>query len=285
MQISAPAKINLTLRVLGKRPDGYHELESVMQMLALADTLTIDDADELRFTCSDPALEGPENLVLRAAQLLKGCCAGTRGARIHLDKAIPVQAGLGGGSSDAAAALAALNEFWDIRLPLDELALLAARLGSDVPFFLDGPTAIVRGRGEQVTPVPRHGEVYCVLAKPSAGLSTPQVYAHLQAPPLPAHLPERTAETAAMLAALQTGDPRALAGALVNDLAAPAFGLLPDLSRVKARMLQQGCLGVILCGSGSALAGICPDEATARHAAIDLTNDCPWTWAGKWMTG
>ena len=139
MDVAAPAKINLTLRVLGKRPDGYHALESVMQMLTLADRLIIDSAEDIDFTCSDPLLEGEENLVMRAARILRVHCPESRGARIHLEKHIPSQAGLGGGSSDAAAALLALNELWEIRLPLDELSGIAARLGSDVPFFLGGP--------------------------------------------------------------------------------------------------------------------------------------------------
>ncbi|HOS44067.1 MAG TPA: 4-(cytidine 5'-diphospho)-2-C-methyl-D-erythritol kinase, partial [Armatimonadota bacterium] len=140
MQVPAPAKINLTLRVRGRRPDGFHEVESVMQMCTLADTLTVADADGLVFTCSDPALRTEDNLAVRAARLLMAQCpTPPRGAKIHLEKAIPMQAGLGGGSSDAAAALAALNEVWDIRLTLDRLATLAAQLGSDVPFFLDGP--------------------------------------------------------------------------------------------------------------------------------------------------
>ena len=130
---------------------------------------------------SDPALAGAENLVMRAARLLCRHNAVRRGAHIHLEKHIPVQAGLGGGSSDAAMALAALNEFWGLRLTTDELQALAAELGSDVPFFLNGPSAVVRGRGEEVTPFVHHTPCHLVLAKPSAGLSTPQVYAGLHA--------------------------------------------------------------------------------------------------------
>ncbi len=284
MEILAPAKINLTLRVLGKRSDGYHQLESVMQQLTLADVLQIKDDDELRFTCSNPALAGADNLVLRAAHLLCRHNAVRRGAHLHLEKHIPVQAGLGGGSSDAAIALAALNEFWGLRLTIDELKALASDLGSDVPFFLNGPSAVVRGRGEEVTPFVHHSSCHLVLAKPSAGLSTPQVYTHLHAPPLPqADGSTLQPETRTMLHALERGDCAALVPALVNDLQEPAFALLPELARLRERMLAQGCLGVLLCGSGSALFGICPDEATARHAAIDLTNDCPWTWAGPWV--
>lgn len=284
MEVSAPAKINLTLRILGKRPDGYHELESVMQLISLTDQLTIEDDDELLFTSSVPELAGPHNLVMRAAQLLNQRNPIPRGARIHLEKRIPVQAGLGGGSSDAAATLAALNEFWDIWLTPDELSALGAQLGSDVPFFLNGPTATVHGRGEDVTPYVHTTPCHLVLAKPSAGLSTPQVYGHLHSHPIQSgKVSALTPETRAMLHALEHGDRDAIANALVNDLEGPALVLMPDLFRIRERMLEVGCLGVLLCGSGSALFGICPDEATAQHAAIDLTNDCPWTWAGPWM--
>lgn len=284
MDILAPAKINLTLRILGKRADGYHELESVMQMLTLADRLTITDAETLHFTCSDPALATAENLVVRAAKRLRLHSAIPRGAHIHLDKVIPTQAGLGGGSSDAAAALLALNEFWELRLPMEALAGMAAELGSDVPFFLDGPTAVVRGRGEYIAPVARAAECHVVLAKPATGLSTAEVYARLAAPPLPATGSAVVPATEAMVTALASGNPTAIARALINDMQSAAFALLPELDRLSERMLQQGCLAVLLCGSGSTLFGICPNERIARHAALDLTNDSPWTWAGPWMT-
>ncbi|MHB9108840.1 MAG: 4-(cytidine 5'-diphospho)-2-C-methyl-D-erythritol kinase [Armatimonadota bacterium] len=278
MQVWAPAKINLILRVLGKRADGFHELESIFQMLTLADRLTLDSADELTFTCSDPALENEENLVVRAARMLQPYCPIQRGARIHLEKRIPTQAGLGGGSSDGAAALLALNELWEIRRPLDELAPLAAALGSDVPFFLYTPCAIVRGRGEDVTPLPHNTPCHVVLAKPSAGLSTAMMYAELRARPyIPPPAPRFLPETQSMARALAKGDAAAVAGALANDLEGPALVQLPELYHIRERMLQLGALGVLLCGSGSAVFGICPDAATAEHAALDLTNDCPWT--------
>lgn len=285
IQISAPAKVNLTLRVLGKRPDGYHALESVMQQLTLADTLTFDDAPpgEVRFTCSDPSLETEDNLVVRAARLMQAACPVPRGVAIHLTKYIPKQAGLGGGSSDAAATLAALNEFWEIRLPLDELTDLAAQLGSDVPFFLSGPCAVVRGRGESMTPVIHTTPCHVVLAKPSAGLSTPLVYSQLHAGPLTSTREQFLPETHAMLAAIKSGSVDAIAAAMVNDLEGPALTLMPGLMRLRERMLEEGCLSVLLCGSGSALCGLCADSETASHAARDLTNDFPWVWAGAWQ--
>ena len=278
MQVQAPAKINLTLRVLGKRTDGFHELESIFQMLTLADVLTLDSADELTFTCSDPALENEENLVVRAARMLQPYNEIPRGARIHLEKRIPTQAGLGGGSSDAAAALLALNELWEIRKPLDELAPMAAALGSDVPFFLYTPCAIVYGRGEDVQPLPHNTACHVVLAKPAAGLSTARMYAELRAHPhTPSRTPHLLPETQSMALALAKGDMVAVANTLTNDLEGPALAQLPELYHIRERMLQLGAHGVLLCGSGSAVFGICPDAGTAEHAALDLSNDCPWT--------
>ena len=285
MQVRAPAKINLTLRVLGKRADGFHALESIFQMLTLADVLTLDSDDELIFTCSDPALENEQNLVVRAARLLQPYNEIPRGARIHLEKRIPTQAGLGGGSSDGAAALLALNELWEIRRPLDELAPLAEALGSDVPFFLYTPCAVVRGRGEDVTPLPHNNPCHVVLAKPAAGLSTASMYTELRARPYtPPRAPHPLPETQSMMRALKKGDTAAVANALASDLEGPALVQMPELYHIRERMLQLGALGVLLCGSGSAVFGICPDAATAEHAALDLSNDCPWTATAAFCT-
>lgn len=285
MRVLAPAKINLTLSIVGKRPDWFHALESVMQMLSLADEILIDNADELLFSCSDPALITEDNLVLRAARALQQRSQIPRGARIHLEKRIPYQAGLGGGSSDAASTLAALNEFWEIRLTPDDLVQLATELGSDVPFFLDGPCAVVRGRGEIVKPVVHATPCHIVLAKPSFGLPTAQVYGSLHARPTSPGDEKAIGlpETQAMVHALQTGNIDALLRALTNDLEGPALTLMPELFPLRERMLEEGCLGVLLCGSGSALFGICETVETAQSAAKALRNDFPWTWSGTWL--
>jgi 4-diphosphocytidyl-2-C-methyl-D-erythritol kinase len=275
-----PAKANLTLRIRGKRADGFHELESVMHTLTLADALSVEAADDLVFTCSEPWLETPDNLVLRAARLLRARAGVSVGARIHLEKRIPAQAGLGGGSSDAATALVALRDLWGLELSRTALADLAAELGSDVAFFLNGPAAIARGRGEQLDPLSVSASFPVVLAKPSAGLSTPAVYGALHAPPVRDDLPPTLADTAAMVAALGSGDPRAVASALINDLQKPAFQLLPLLADLRDRMMSLGCAGVLLCGSGSALFGLCANVGTAEHIATSLCDAGIWTWAG-----
>ena len=284
--ISAPAKVNLTLSVLGKRDDGYHQLESLMQMLALADMLRFDVApnSEILFSCSDPQLSGPNNLVMQAAQLLQSRCSRPRGVKIHLEKRIPVQAGLGGGSSDAAATLTALNEFWNLHLSGETLAILAAQLGSDVPFFLNGPTALVRGRGEAVMSVSHRAVGHVVLVKGEKGLSTATVYARLNVREMGAMV-QKTMEprTEAMWRALQHESYPDILQALHNDLELPAFALLPDLKHTRECMLRAGCDAALLCGSGATLFGLCPDEKTAQRAVHQLAKEFCWTWAGDWL--
>ena len=164
--VQAPAKVNLTLEVLGKRPDGYHEIASVMQTISLFDILTFSPSDEVKVTTDVPELEGEDNLVYRAAMLLRDTSGVSAGAEIHLDKQIPLAAGLGGGSSDAAATLLGLNRLWGLELGEGELKELVAQLGSDVPFFVTGGTALVEGRGERVSSVKMPPTLWLVLAFP-----------------------------------------------------------------------------------------------------------------------
>ena len=152
--LKAYAKVNLTLEVLGPRDDGYHDIVSILQTIDLADTLTLEPAETLMLECDDPSLRSSDNLVMKAASLLAEATGTRDGARILLSKGIPVAAGLGGGSSDAAAALTGLNSLWGLDLSTDELTPIAAQVGSDVPFFLHGGTAMVQGRGEVVRPLP-----------------------------------------------------------------------------------------------------------------------------------
>ncbi len=164
LTIETPAKVNLTLEVLGKRDDGYHEIASIMQAVSLFDRLTISTADHLSLTTDTPGLDTRDNLVYRAARLLKDHAGVSTGAHIHLCKDIPVAGGLGGGSSDAAAALLGLGRLWGLHLAREELEVLAARLGSDVPFFLSGGTALSEGRGERISPLPSPPTSWLVLA-------------------------------------------------------------------------------------------------------------------------
>ena len=166
LTLEAHAKLNLTLEVLGRRPDGYHEVASIMQTLDLADTVTLEMSDAVEVICSDGQLDGPKNLAWKAAAILRKETCTSFGARIVIEKRIPVSAGLGGGSSDAAATLVGLNRLWDLDLSPDRLRALGARIGSDVPFLIEGGMAIALGRGERIRPLPSARLPWFVLAFP-----------------------------------------------------------------------------------------------------------------------
>jgi 4-diphosphocytidyl-2-C-methyl-D-erythritol kinase len=181
LTLKAPAKINLTLEVLGRRDDGYHDIVSVIQTLDLFDTLTLEPSDTVTLECDAPGLQTPDNLVVKAAQALKKATGYPNGALIGLQKKIPVAGGMGGGSSDAAATLKGLNRLWELGLTMEQLLPLAASQGSDVPFFLYGGTAMVRGRGEIVRPLPPADLGWIVVLSPAIGLprKTESLYAAL----------------------------------------------------------------------------------------------------------
>lgn len=165
LKLKAPAKVNLTLEVLGRRPDGYHEIGSIIQAIGLYDVLTMEPAQGLEV--EPEMIAGEENMVMKAARLLKDATGTLQGARLRLTKSIPVRMGLGGGSSDAAATLTGLNRLWGLGLSRERLLPLALALGSDVPFFVHGSTALVEGRGETVTPLPSPPLKKVVLLCPS----------------------------------------------------------------------------------------------------------------------
>jgi len=178
----APAKINLVLEVLGKRDDGYHEIRSLVQAINLCDVLSFEPADRISLECTEPSLQASDNLVVQAAELLKKTSGCEKGVRIKLEKRIPWNAGLGGGSSDGAATLLALNEFWGLKMAVSDLIEMAARLGSDVPFFIHGGAALMQGRGEEVTPlkIPVPGWfVLLVPPLPKIPRKTQQLYSRL----------------------------------------------------------------------------------------------------------
>jgi 4-diphosphocytidyl-2-C-methyl-D-erythritol kinase len=166
LTLRAPAKINLVLEVLGKRSDGYHEIKSIMQAVSLFDVISFEKSDRLEISCNVSALQSADNLVVKAADALREKTGHDEGARIRLEKTIPLDSGLGGGSSNAAAALAGLNKLWSLGLSRNELAEIAADIGSDVPFFIYGGTCLAEGRGEKLTPLPDPVEAYYLLVRP-----------------------------------------------------------------------------------------------------------------------
>jgi len=255
----AYAKVNLTLAVGEKRPDGYHEVVSVMQRVSLHDTLTAEQTREgITLTCSDPALpSGEENLAHRAASLFFREMGIAGGAALTLEKRIPSQAGLGGGSSDAASVLLALRRLYAPALPDTELETMAAALGSDVPFFIRGGTQLSTGRGEVLSPLPPLTDGWFVIVKPTESFSTAAMYRRLDNLP-PACTPP--------LPPLQGGLP-ALAAGLFNrfEAAIPAGSAVWD---IKAQLAAYGALASLLSGSGSAVFGLF-DTETAARAAIE----------------
>jgi 4-diphosphocytidyl-2-C-methyl-D-erythritol kinase len=262
----APAKVNLFLEVLAKRADGYHEINTLMVPVGLHDTLEFKEeaSGDVRLHCDDPDLStGPDNLIRRAADLLRQRHGVGRGARIALAKRIPMAAGLAGGSSDAAATLAGLNRLWELGLADADLAALGAELGSDVPFFFANSAAGCTGRGEHVTPVHLGRRLTFVLACPGVGLSTAEVYRNVTVPDTPAG-------GEAIRAAVAAGDPDAIGRCLHNRLQAPAERLCPEVARLRERLTGLNPAGLLMSGSGTSVFALCRDHAEALRVARGL---------------
>ncbi len=265
----APAKVNLHLEVLGKRTDGYHALETLLVPINLYDSLSVDITTDSRLslTCNQSSIPiDDRNLVWKAADLLQARFSVPHGAKIHLEKRIPHEAGLGGGSSDAATTLQLLSLAWGVNLPTAMLLELAAELGSDVGAFLVGP-AWGTGRGEIVQSMPGGAELWLVLAKPPVGCPTGQVYKNLQ-------FEEATVNGEAILQAWQSGDVGLLAKCLHNRLQSAAFALQPPVKRLYDRMKACQPLGGLLSGSGSTVFALCRDQAHATSLANRLRASC-----------
>jgi len=246
------AKINLTLDVLGKRADGYHELATIMQIVDLYDTicLTATENPSVRILCSRPELANDDNLAVRAAQAVLQRLSLPRGVLIELHKNIPVAAGLGGGSSNAAAILLALRQWWQLPLSPEDLLAIAASLGSDVPFFLTGGLALCEGRGERITPLsPSWPSAmrWLLLLKPSIGVSTATVFRNLLANDYTDGSFSRTVRTA--LEAKHSLEPEHLH----NSLERGVLERYPDVAQAREHMLQAGASTVRLSGSGPTL--------------------------------
>ena len=222
LTVLARAKINLTLDVLARRPDGFHEVCMVMQSIDLCDRIQFSSAPYLSLMSNLPQLPIDErNDILRAARLLQTRCQISDGAQINLSKRIPIAAGMAGGSTDGAAALWGLNRLWRLGLSDEQLRGLAAELGSDMPFCINGGTALATGRGECLTPLPPVPELHLVLMKPEFGVSTKAVYGGLQLDRLPAPA------TAHMVDAIRSGDSGSVVCRLSNHLETVTLGLYP----------------------------------------------------------
>jgi 4-diphosphocytidyl-2-C-methyl-D-erythritol kinase len=272
MKAQAPCKTNLFLEVRGKRPDGYHELDTIFAELSLADDLELEAASGLEVECvGDPTVpSGPENLVWRAADALRRRVARPElGARIRVTKRVPAGGGLGGGSSDAAVTLIALNTLWGLGLGERALEEVAATVGSDCAFFIRGGLQRGTGRGEKLEPLPAPSKpLDLVLLVPRASCPTPQVYKAL-AP----HLGPPLREPTALLAALAAGDIEGAARALWNRLEKPCFELFPVVLEAKRDLERRGLLGCLLSGSGATVFGVARDREQAHSVVAELTRE------------
>jgi len=266
---AAPAKINLGLHVLRKRPDGYHAVETVLHRIEWADTVTVAKAETLSMTCSDPSLPtGDDNLCMEAARKLAAACDVKQGARIHLEKVLPYGAGLGGGSSDAVATLRALDALWTTNASEDLLYRIATSIGSDVPFFLqDVPAALATGRGELVEPLMGDEGAYCLpypvlVVVPDVHVSTPEAYQKVT--PSQDDRPD-------LRPLVRSNDFECWSDALVNDFEAPMASAEPQIAAVRAMLRAQGAGYVSLSGSGAAVYGVFDalDDARSAHAAAE----------------
>ncbi len=265
LHLFAPAKLNLTLDVLGRRADGYHELRSIMASVDLYDEIDLAPAGEVSLTWegSMPAPWLEKNTAYLAARAFFAQTG--RACRIHINKRIPGQAGLGGGSADAAAVLRGLQRLYG-GIEDEALLSLARAIGADVPFCLLGGCALAEGIGDKLTSLPAP-QLHLVLLKGRRGVSTPVLFRSLQ-------LPVPHPDTQAALAAL-SGPAEGLAPFLQNALEGPATALLPEIGHLKARLLAAGALAAFMSGSGACVAGLFPSEAAAR-AALPNFADVPF---------
>jgi 4-diphosphocytidyl-2-C-methyl-D-erythritol kinase len=271
----------LALEVLGKRGDGYHEIATVLQAVDLFDHLTVDPDETLSLNTDDPELPTDDgNLVMRAARLLQKAAGVDRGARLRLHKRIPVAAGLGGGSSDAAAALTGLNRLWGLRWPRPRLQELAVELGMDVPFFLGTGRAVARGRGEQLAALPGGGGYALVLVNPRTPLSTKEVYGRV-----PVGWHAEPTGTERVIEALRRRNVGVLAAALTNNLERVVEPVLPVIGRMKAALLAAGALGAIMSGSGPTVFGLARSLDHARQIRSRISRAGWACWAVRTNSG
>jgi 4-diphosphocytidyl-2-C-methyl-D-erythritol kinase len=273
ISMKAPAKINLTLDVLGKREDGYHEVEMVMTTIDLADRIDIYPRDDNRITIDCSACYvplGEKNHVYQIAQLLRTKLGITKGVHFYIHKRIPVAAGLAGGSSDAAAAIKGLNRLWGLDLSVEEMAQIGSEVGSDVAFCVHGGTALARGRGEKITPLPSPPPSWVILAKPPIGVSTAEIYGKLSMNEVNKY-PARSKE---MVQAIQNRDYQAVYQTLGNHLETVTLSLYPEVRRLKEQMSRFGADASLMSGSGPTVFSLVDKESRVSRIYNGLRGFC-----------
>lgn len=277
----APAKINLTLDVLHKRQDGFHEVEMIMTTVDLADRVWLRPTNDGNITIKVSERYVPndrKNLAYQAADLLRRLYGVREGVELTLNKKIPVAAGLAGGSSDAAATLRGLNRLWDLRLSVDELADIGAKIGSDVSFCVYGGTALAKGRGEKIEHLPAPPNCWVILAKPAISVSTADIYRNLDIASI------KHPDTKGMLHALHAGDYNKMCDSLGNVLEPVTMSLHPQVVVLKEKMQQFGADAVLMSGSGPTVFGFVRQEARVSRIYNGLKGFCTEVHAVR-MTG
>jgi 4-diphosphocytidyl-2-C-methyl-D-erythritol kinase len=263
LNVRAPAKINWFLSVLAKRNDGYHDIHSLMQRVSLYDDLLFYSSDTLDVIC-DSGIPLEDNLVFKAASLLQKYSSCRKGIKIILHKNIPVSAGLGGGSSDAASTLLGLNTLWSLGLTKRELNAIGLEIGSDVPFFLNGPSALIEGKGEKITHLNINASMALLLVKPPVSVSTAWAYKNMK------KLTKKTIDIKLFCQALNKGDFASLSNMLKNDLEKAVVKRHPLLGKIKDILLGQGAFISAMSGSGPTIFGVFKSTAKASSAAREL---------------
>ncbi len=271
LYVKAPAKINLTLDVLYKRPDNYHEVEMIMTTVDLADRIGLESRRDglIKIVSADNFVpDDQRNFAYQAAELLKNTYGIKEGVTISIEKQIPIAAGLAGGSSDAAATLRGLNELWNLNLSLDELAEYGAKIGSDVSFCVYGGTALATGRGEKIQEIPAPPTCWVVLAKPKIGVSTADVYGGLKIEGL------EHPNTAQMIEAINTNNYPLMCQSLGNVLETVTFNLHEEVVVIKEQMQRFGADAVLMSGSGPTVFGLVESEARVGRIYNGLRGFC-----------
>lgn len=268
IKISAHAKINLYLDVLGKRVDGYHNIQSVMQSLELSDELLITPHDDDIMVEVSPPINIPmeDNLVFKAAKMLQQEAREPLSAKIQIKKLIPVASGLGGGSADAAATIIGLNKVWKLDLPYDYLLSLGAKIGADVPFCMEGGTVLAEGKGEKLTLIPNLPLIYTVVACPPFEVSTRIIYSQLdllKIPPIHG--------VTKILAALKEQSLDKIGDSLANVLEEITLASYPEVAKLKEVATAAGAVGVLMSGSGPAIFALAHDQQTLERLAQALS--------------
>jgi 4-diphosphocytidyl-2-C-methyl-D-erythritol kinase len=272
------AKINWSLRILGKRPDNLHEIRTTLQTISLHDRISFElsEGDEVALTCSDVEIPTDDrNLVIRAAHALQDRYSIGKGARIQLEKNIPAEAGLGGGSSNAAVALLALACLWQIDTDANDLITIATGLGADVPFFLFGGSMLGTGTGTTLSALPDSGAHHLIIIAPSTRVSTRGAYASLQAAPLTSDTSEFILSSS-QNAVVSDASPPWLRSDFANDFEPVIFDIYPEIGRAKDLLLAAGAKAALMTGSGSSVFGVFADKKSQQQALEKIQCEAGW---------